>query len=278
MMSGICRFVGTHGRVMAASLSVVFGLAAPADELQLPVVKTKTGSYTNVTVFGKSSTDIFVRHSRGLCNIKIGDLTPETLAELGPGYSSAPTDRAGQKASRAKSGTSGPMQILGTPAMQDLKAQFGRGLTPGLALIPAVSTIRPSASLLLGLLGILLAVYLFFCYCLKLICEKAGHKPGVMVWIPILQVFPMLQAARMSGWWFLAFLVPVLNLVAHILWSIKIVQARGKDFWVSILLVFPITNLIAFFYLAFSSAAQSEEEGEDAAVRISLGSPALGEA
>ena len=43
------------------------------------------------------------------------------------------------------------------------------------------------AGLLGGLVGLVLmiGVYVFVCYCLKLICEKAGHPPGVLIWIPI---------------------------------------------------------------------------------------------
>jgi len=57
----------------------------------------------------------------------------------------------------------------------------------------------------------------------------------------------------MSGWWFVLFLVPFGNLVAQIVWSVKIVQARGKGILCMISLLLPVTNLFAFMYLAFSS-------------------------
>jgi hypothetical protein len=52
--------------------------------------------------------------------------------------------------------------------------------------------------------------------------------------------------------WVVAFIIPVLNLVAQVVWSFKIVKARGKGAVVAILLVLPLTNLLAFMYLAFS--------------------------
>src|SRR5207249_4676934 len=62
---------------------------------------------------------------------------------------------------------------------------------------------------LMGILAGLGVLYLFACYCAMLVCKKVGQEPGVLVWIPILQVFPMLRAAGMSGWWFVALLLPV---------------------------------------------------------------------
>ena len=67
--------------------------------------------------------------------------------------------------------------------------------------------------LILAVLGVLLLLYLFHCYCCMLICRKTGKPPGVLVWLPVLQLFPLLRAAGMSAWWFLACFVPVLNLV-----------------------------------------------------------------
>jgi hypothetical protein len=43
-----------------------------------------------------------------------------------------------------------------------------------------------------------LGLYLFFCYCCKRVCEKAGHNPGVLIWIPIVQLIPLLRVAGMA--------------------------------------------------------------------------------
>jgi hypothetical protein len=63
----------------------------------------------------------------------------------------------------------------------------------------------------------------------------------------------------MSPAWLLAFLVPVLNVVAQIVWSFKIAKARGKSGLVGLFLVLPVTNLFAFLYLAFSDAEPKQE-------------------
>jgi len=54
--------------------------------------------------------------------------------------------------------------------------------------------------------------------------------------------------------WFLA--LPV----AFLVWSVKIAKARAKSAWVAFFLLLPVTNLLAFLYLAFSSAAPSEDD------------------
>jgi len=128
---------------------------------------------------------------------------------------------------------------------------------------------------------------------LKLIVEKTGERPGFLIWLPILQWFPMARGARMSGWWFggpilmilLAIIAGVsaqasalrgpvglgsmvLMLAGHgvlaiafIIWSFKIVDARGKSVWVAIALLLPGVSLIAFLYLAFSSGVDADEDG-----------------
>ena len=54
----------------------------------------------------------------------------------------------------------------------------------------------------------------------------------------------------------LAMFVPLLNVVAQILWCFKITEARGKSVWVAVLLIVPGPSLFAFLYLAFSDAAE----------------------
>jgi len=72
-------------------------------------------------------------------------------------------------------------------------------------------------------------LYLLISYCGWLICQKTGHPAGVLVWIPVLQLIPLLRAAGMSPAWLVAFLVPILNVVAQIVWSVNICKASGQQ-------------------------------------------------
>lgn len=102
----------------------------------------------------------------------------------------------------------------------------------------------------LFLIGLALAVYLFFCFCNQRICEKCGVTPGILIWIPVLNVIPLFWAAGMSGWMILLMLIPLVNIVVSIVMWVKICQARGKGV-LAILLVL-LLPIIGVPYLAFS--------------------------
>jgi hypothetical protein len=99
--------------------------------------------------------------------------------------------------------------------------------------------------------------YLLFCCSGSLLCQKTGNEPGILIWIPLLQMFPLLRAAGMSGWWFLALFVPVLNVVAWLGWCVNIVIMRRKSLWWALLLILPVTNVMAFLYLALAGSAEA---------------------
>ena len=100
--------------------------------------------------------------------------------------------------------------------------------------------------------GVLLALYLFLCYCYKCIVEKCGHEPGFLVWVPIFNIIRLLQAAGLSGWLFILLFVPVVNIFVGIYMWVKICQARGKTGWLVLLIFVPLINLFFIPYLAFS--------------------------
>ena len=103
----------------------------------------------------------------------------------------------------------------------------------------------------LGLI-LLVALYIFYCYCLKLICQKSGVDPGVIIWIPIVQFLPLFQIAGINPLWILGLLVPILNLVITVwLWA-KVCEVRGKSPWLVVMLFIPILNILFLPYLAFS--------------------------
>lgn len=105
---------------------------------------------------------------------------------------------------------------------------------------------------LLAILAVQIGLYIFFAYCLKKICEKAGSKPGVMIWIPVLQIFPLLRAANMSCWMVLLMIIPIVNIIVSVVMWVNICKARGKSPWLVILFFIPLLNIGIIIYLAFS--------------------------
>src|SRR6185436_17437670 len=52
-------------------------------EQTFPLLQTKTGMYTNVTVTKKTDEWVFIMHSTGVCNVNVSDLSPEMRTSLG---------------------------------------------------------------------------------------------------------------------------------------------------------------------------------------------------
>jgi hypothetical protein len=221
------------------------GPASGALEETFDVLQIGTHTFQNVTVTTKSKNYIFIMHSAGMTNIKVKDLPAGLRTQLG--Y----TDVA--ETSVSSWATHGMSQMH--PA--ELK-QLERKIRAYAPASIAYATFTPN--LIFAVCSVLVLLYLLICYCGMLICTKTGNAPGVMVWIPVLQLIPLIRAAGMSPAWFLAFFVPVLNIVAQIVWSLNIAKARGKSGWVAFFLVLPLTSLFAYLYLALSDRPPRKQE------------------
>ena len=248
--------------LLGIGLALLLNTKTVAGDIRLDTIKTRTDVYHNVTVTGHNETDIFILHANGMANVKLQDLDPETLWRVGLGEKPLePGSPEALAAAQAKANENKMpaalakmLESASIPAMEsDMQQQvLGMARTQQIPF----DQIDPKLLIIAG--AILLAFHLFFSFCLKLIVQKTGNEPGVMVWLPFFQVFPMLRAAGMSGWWVLAMLIPFVNIIVQILWCVKIVQARGKSVWVAVFLILPITNLFAFLYLAFSGAGSGD--------------------
>ena len=254
--------------LLGIGLAILLNSKSVAGDVQFDVIQTRTDVYEDVTVTGHNETDIFLIHSKGMANVKIQDLDPETLWRVGLGDKplepgSAEAVAAAEAAVSKNTMPAALTKLLESaslPAMESDMQQQVMAMASA-SQIP-IDQINPTH--LIIALSIVLALYLFFSYCLKLIVQKTGTEPGLMVWLPFFQVFPMLRAAGMSGWWVLAMFIPLVNIIVHIVWCVKIVQARGKGVMTTIFLILPLTDLLAFLYLAFSNGEKSAEEDAEA--------------
>jgi hypothetical protein len=247
-LSGLIGFVAAVGALTVSA----------AEELKFPLLKIGTESLTNATVTTRNKDYVFILHSGGMANFKVASLSEESLETLGYKELVKPKAQTNAVVTWAK----GTVANLETEQVKALEAS----LTPYLPTPEKIVKLGP-AILAAVAAGFLLS-YLFFSYCALLICKKAGTEPGVLVWIPVLQMVPLVKAAGMAPVWVLAFMIPLLNLVAHVVWSFKIAKARGKNAGVAILLLLPLTNILAFIYLAFSESASSSKGEERRAAPI----------
>lgn len=246
--------------VLLACLSVAPLAAA---DIELPVLKSGTDVFTNVTIYGQTTTDLYIKHARGFGNVKISSLDTPTLRLLKLG-GETPEEKAAHS-------VSGKAVAAVTTMKTKLESSTDVRVPSQADVLGFLSHFRPSPNLI----AIVLIAYLLYCAGLKLICQNAGSKAGPMIWFPVLQMFPLLRAAKMSAWWFVAFLIPLVGVVAHIVWCVKICKACGKSALVIVLLILPGTNVLAFLYLALSKGNSESTETVTSPPRQSM---VLGEA
>ena len=238
------KMCGLLAGIFAAGAAVSVSRAALVDPT-FDVLQTRTAAYTNVTVTTRAESYIMIFHSTGMNSIKIADLPIEVRQKLGYAVSGAARTQQPNDMTKVAARQLNVVSQSLKPFEDSLKQQW----------LSRRSALKINSEVIGTLLAILLLLHFSFSYCCHLICMKARGARSFLVWLPLLQWIPMFRAAGMSRWWCLAFFVPVLNIVAWVLWSWNIVNARGKHAVWAILLILPVTNLPAFLYLAFSSSA-----------------------
>jgi hypothetical protein len=119
-----------------------------------------------------------------------------------------------------------------------------------------------------SIVAMIVLTYLLFSYLCRCICVKTSNPPSPLIWVPYLKQIPMFKAAGMSPWWALTMFIPPVYLVACILWCFKIVRARGKKVIYAVMLLLPVTNIVAFFYLALSGDG-SEKDDSNGVINLS---------
>lgn len=102
------------------------------------------------------------------------------------------------------------------------------------------------------LLGI--AFYVYFAYCLAEIGKKTNTPNGWMAWVPIVNIFYMLQIARLPLWYFILMLIPLVNIFVIIYVWIKIAERRGRSVLWGILMIISPVNLVLLWFMAFREA------------------------
>jgi hypothetical protein len=258
---------------------LLFSLVATADVV--PVLHTKAADYQNVTLVSHTPTHLFIQHSRGVATIKIDELDDQALTSLGLSRS-----KDGAVTALAKSAGEEPHDREALIAEQrravlsSFVDMFKRLFQDAWRVIsPRDATIF--GLFIAGILAVLLFFYLFYSYCVRLICLKAGYRPGIIAWLPIVRDYALFRAAGMSivaflvlmspgiilplvqnqfaGWEMVVFGNFVLVLVVHCLWCIRLCDARGKGAFAKILLIFPLTYPFAFLYLAFADRVNKDD-------------------
>ncbi|UWX96840.1 DUF5684 domain-containing protein [Arthrobacter zhaoxinii] len=81
--------------------------------------------------------------------------------------------------------------------------------------------------------------------------KKAGRKTWE-AFIPVYSTVVLFRIAGMSGWWLLALMVPILQIVAMVLLAINLAKVFGQTAVIAVLLV--LFSFVMYFYLSYGSA------------------------
>lgn len=120
---------------------------------------------------------------------------------------------------------------------------------------PLAALMGSGVSLVVGL-----AAYLYAAFALMAIAKRTSTPNGWLAFIPIANVYLMIQIARLPWWWILSILlaiIPVLGaflaLAATIYIWWKIAERLGKPGWWSLLLLVPVVNLVIIGIMAWGN-------------------------
>ena len=219
-----------------------------ANGIRIHSLPTTSQTFSNVIVYSRDSDYVFFRHAGGLGSARVSELEPTALRRLG---------------------------LAGDTSLHSNGPSIWTTLNPAIWFRQAgrLSPLGYTSLIVLAILAI--GFYLYCSFLFWLICVKVGAEPGISVWLPVVQVIPLLRAAGMSALWpvFLLLLVVssillranlghyawVLGLVGggaavlcFLTWSFKICLARKKSPLLATLLVVPGLNFFALLYLAGS--------------------------
>jgi hypothetical protein len=251
----------------------------------IPSVIVGNTLYSNVIVRETAERSVTISHTRGMATLSVDKMTRREKENLGL---IAPEPEPLPKTNTPLPSISlGSFGSIGSPedreaALTEAKEFLTRLKSPE-GLREVVQNIPPlRAKDFIAPV----ATYLLLSMCFVVICAKAGKPSPLLGWIPLVQMFPLYRAAKMSPFWFVAMMLnvffqltllsiaatkglperalmiggcvglvlAVVHLVGWIIWCFRISKARGKSPLVGFLLLLPVVNLFALVYLTFSGS------------------------
>jgi hypothetical protein len=245
------RLWNTPGAWCALLLMVAISASAADVDIKLPSVTADGVTYSNVVIFTKSATHISISHAGGMASLKAKSLDTITQRKLGFVVAEEPKGELPSLAAGAGAAD---------PRLREIQERVQRNVEDFVQQIDKKTLYE-----LLALIGIL---YLFFCYCCMQICRKTNNRPGLLVWVPGFQMIPLLRAAGMSSWLFILLLIPVVNVIVQIVWCVRICRVRQKNSLLALLLILPVTSILAFVYLALSGHPGNPDETDTGRIKL----------
>ncbi len=103
----------------------------------------------------------------------------------------------------------------------------------------------------------LVGMYLYFAVCMYVIAKKIGHKSPWWAFVPILNLYQTVELAGKKWYWFVFYLVPIVNIVTTVMIWMEIARARYKWPGWGIFMLLPVINFIIPLFLAIGPGQPS---------------------
>ena len=114
------------------------------------------------------------------------------------------------------------------------------------------AAIAAASGIVLFVLALVVAGYVYCALAMQTIAQKTHTENPWLAWIPIVNIVLILNIAKKPIWWFLLFLIPLVNIVICVIVWMAVAEARNKPNWWGILIIVPVVGLIVPGYLAWS--------------------------
>ncbi len=117
---------------------------------------------------------------------------------------------------------------------------------------------------IMGVWGIIMLIvlapmYIYLALTLMTTAKKLGISSAWFAWVPVLNLVLLCRCAGITSWFFLAFFVPLINIIIGIYAYMKIAERRGFESWLGILMIVPVANIIIPGYLAWGEPPKKGE-------------------
>ena len=104
-----------------------------------------------------------------------------------------------------------------------------------------------------GAIVFYIALYIVQAIALYKLAEKANVKNPWVAFIPVIQTIVFLHIIDKSGWCIFLLLIPVVNIILVIIWTVKFYLAYEVNVGLIVLsIIIPIAGLIVTLVMAFS--------------------------
>ncbi len=168
------------------------------------------------------------------------------------------------------------------PSMPQIQQQPGAGAFPMGQLPLPINPLdfMQAASMFTGMALLLQASFSLLCYffmslCIYLIARKTDTKGAWLAWVPILQIFPLIESAGIAWWWGLVLylvpiplmFIPLVNIIGMVVWFfvlliffvvvwMRICERLGMNKWLGLVMLLPVFNMVLLALLAFITESQ----------------------